>query len=171
MTKNWDGTTFQNGDSIPEVTDAIEWSNLTTPAWCYYDNDPANGDIYGKLYNWYAVSDPRGLAPLGWRIPTDADFNELFTYVGNPEGGNIKEVGFIYWDSPNTGATNSSGFSALGAGRRAELGSFTDLKQQTFLGISDVVGGFYAAGYNYDIFPFGTYPEQSSVSIRLIKDI
>lgn len=70
---NLDVTTYRNGDAIPQVTDLTTWLNTTTGAWCYYNNDPAMGPIYGKLYNWYAVNDSRGLAPTGWHIPTDAE--------------------------------------------------------------------------------------------------
>ena len=71
MQKNLAVDHYRNGDPIPQVTDPTEWASLTTGAWCYYNNDPANGSIYGKLYNWFAVNDPRGLAPTGWHIPTD----------------------------------------------------------------------------------------------------
>ncbi len=70
MAKNLDVSTYRNGDIIPEVKDSVEWKNLTIGAWCYYNNDIKNGKIYGKLYNWYAVNDPRGLAPKGFHIPS-----------------------------------------------------------------------------------------------------
>jgi uncharacterized protein (TIGR02145 family) len=76
MTKNLDVDRYRNGDIIPEVKDSIAWANLKTGAWCYYNNDPELGKIYGKLYNWYAVNDPRGLAPAGYHIPTDAEWTE-----------------------------------------------------------------------------------------------
>ncbi|MGD1006866.1 MAG: fibrobacter succinogenes major paralogous domain-containing protein, partial [Ignavibacteriaceae bacterium] len=68
---------YRNGDAIPEVEDPAQWGNLKTGAWCYYRNDPGNDKKYGKLYNWYAVNDPRGLAPEGWHIPTQAEFKTL----------------------------------------------------------------------------------------------
>src|ERR1035437_9378616 len=71
MLKNLEVTTYRNGDPIPQVTNRGAWDRLSTGAWCYYNNDPAMGAIYGKLYNWYAVNDPRGLAPAGWHIPSD----------------------------------------------------------------------------------------------------
>jgi uncharacterized protein (TIGR02145 family) len=74
--KNLDVTTYRNGDEIPEVQDNIAWVNLTTGAWCYYDNDASNGTKYGKLYNWYAVKDSRGLAPSGYHIPTENEKHE-----------------------------------------------------------------------------------------------
>ena len=79
MRENLDVVTYRNGDIIPQVTDATAWAALTTGAWCYYNNDSANGAIYGKLYNWYAVNDTRGLAPTGWHVPTDAEWTILTT--------------------------------------------------------------------------------------------
>lgn len=121
MRKNLDVTTYRNGDPIPEVTDPTKWENLTTGAWCYYNNDPANGEIYGKLYNWYAVNDPRGLAPHGWHVATDAEWKILTNYLGglSVAGGKLKEAGTVHWDFPNEGATNESGFSALPGGSRS----------------------------------------------------
>src|SRR4030095_3838125 len=125
MDKNLDVTTYRNGDVIQKITDLTECSSLTTGAWCYYNNDPANGAIYGKLYNWYAVTDPRGLAPIGWHIPTDAEWTTLVDCLGGGEvaGGKMKSVGTIegatgLWVAPNTGATNSSGFTGLPGGHR-----------------------------------------------------
>jgi uncharacterized protein (TIGR02145 family) len=135
MSKNLDVDTYRNGDHIPEVTDQNEWANLTSGAWCYYDNDPANGKIYGKLYNWYAVNDPRCLSPDGWHIPTDEEWTVLTDYLGGEEvaGGKLKSTGAIergdgLWYSPNKGATNSSGFSALPGGYRDSNGSFDRLR-------------------------------------------
>ena len=121
---------YRNGDAIPQVTDPTAWANLTTGAWCYYNNDVANGPIYGKLYNWYAVNDPRGLAPQGWHVPSNVDWRKLIkcidpnadtTVLGIQSliaGGAMKETGTTHWSSPNTGATNSSGFSGLPSGFR-----------------------------------------------------
>lgn len=118
MQKNLELTTYRNGDVIPQVTDPTAWSNLTTGAWCYYNNDSANGVIYGKLYNWYAVTDSRGLAPVGWHVSTDAEWTTLTNYLGGLTiaGGAMKETGTTHWLSPNTGATNSSGFTGLPGG-------------------------------------------------------
>jgi uncharacterized protein (TIGR02145 family) len=117
-TTNLDVTTYRNGDVIPQVTDPTAFWALTTGAWCYHNNNSANGAVYGKLYNWYAVNDPRGLAPTGWHIPSDAEWTTLTTTLGGTAsaGGAMKEVGTAHWLSPNTGATNSSGFTALPGG-------------------------------------------------------
>ncbi len=116
--KNLNVHHYRNDDIIPEVRDSAEWANLTTGAWCYYNNDSALGAIYGKLYNWYAVNDPRGLAPEGWHVPTDAEWTTLTTYLGGDSisGGKMKETGTSHWQSPNAGATNESGFTALPGG-------------------------------------------------------
>lgn len=131
MKKNLDVEKYRNGDIIPYVTDHTEWHNRTTGAWCYYNNDPANNEKYGKLYNWYAVNDSRGLAPEGWHIPTDAEWIELENCLGGSEiaGGKLKSTGNNsegngLWDSPNEGASNQSGFTALPSGWRYFEGRF-----------------------------------------------
>ena len=128
-TKNLDVAAYRNGDAIPQVQDTSAWANLTTGAWCYYANNNANGTTYGKLYNWYAVNDPRGLAPNGYHIPTDAEWTTLTTYLGGDSiaGGKMKEVGT--WLSPNIGATNSSSFTALPGGARDDYGEFYGLDE------------------------------------------
>ena len=118
MIKNLDVTNYRNGDPIPQVTDPAAWAALTTGAWCYYDNNPSNGAIYGKLYNWYAVNDSRGLAPIGWHVPSHAEWTILSDCLGGYAiaGGKIKSTGTLeggtgLWLSPNTGATDSIGFT------------------------------------------------------------
>lgn len=130
MTKNLNVSRYRNGDPIPQVANSTQWANLTTGAWCYYNNDPGNGPIYGKLYNWYAVNDPRGLAPAGWHIPSDAEWTTLVSFLGFPDvaGGKMKTTGTLQagnglWRNPNVAATNSSGFSALPGGYEADNGS------------------------------------------------
>ncbi|HRI19425.1 MAG TPA: fibrobacter succinogenes major paralogous domain-containing protein, partial [Panacibacter sp.] len=129
---------YRNGDKIPQVTDPAAWVSLTTGAWCYYNNDPATGAVYGKLYNWYAVVDGRGLAPKGWHIPSDKEWTKLTTFLGGEAvaGGKMKETGTTHWYYPNGDATNSSGFTALPSGYRS-----TD----TFAGTFDLIGnrGFW----------------------------
>jgi len=125
MRENLDVLTYRNGDLIPKVTDAALWESLTTGAWCYYvvtggADGPTNGAIYGKLYNWYAVNDARGLAPQGWHIPTNADWTTLRTLLGGSSlaGGKMKTNGTNSWASPNSSATNESGFAGLPGGLR-----------------------------------------------------
>jgi len=130
--RNLDVSTYRNGDTIPQVTDPTEWRNLTTGAWCYYNNDPAMGEIYGKLYNWEAVSDPRGLAPQGWKIPSDSDWTILTNYLGGDtiSAGKLKEIGTAHW-LINQFGTNSTGFNALSGGVRGEDGAFVFLNSNS----------------------------------------
>ena len=130
MTKNLDVTTYRNGDPIPEVTDGTVWASLTTGAWCWYNNDPATYSSYGRLYNWYAVHDTRGLAPVGWSLAGPGDFDAIANCLGgiSVAGGDFKEAGTSHWNSPNTGATNSFGFTALPAGSRSSTdGAFSGI--------------------------------------------
>ena len=129
MNKNLDVDHYRNGDKIPEVKDPIKWSQLTTGAWCYYNNDPVMGQIYGKLYNGFAIDDPRGLAPKGWHIPTDVEWTKLMTCVSDEmlAGGALKEKGTLHWEYPNKGATDEYGFSALPGGYRESSGNFLEL--------------------------------------------
>ncbi len=132
MRSNLNVSTYRNGDPITHVPDTSQWENLTTGAWCYYRNNATTGAVYGKLYNWYAVNDPRGLAPEGWHVATDAEWTTLTTYLGgeNDAGGKLKEAGGSHWDPPNTAATNSSGFTALPGGYLNADMNFYDLRRQ-----------------------------------------
>jgi len=125
MMENLKETQYRNGDAIPNVTDDTEWAGLSTGARCAYDNKESNADTYGYLYNWYTVNDSRNIAPDGWRVPTDDDWNKLVTYLGGGSvaGGKMKST-TSHWASPNTGATNESGFSTLPAGYRPSNGFF-----------------------------------------------
>jgi uncharacterized protein (TIGR02145 family) len=124
MSENLHVSKYRNGDPIPtNLSDGI-WQNTSIGAYAIYDNIPVNDSIYGKLYNWYAVADPRGLCPTGWHVPSNADWNTLENYLGgfyatgySLSGGMMKALSPL-WFSPNTGATNSSGFSGLPGGLR-----------------------------------------------------
>ena len=149
MAENLNVSTFRNGDPIPEAKSDKKWRKAGDKgrlAWCYYKNKKKNGTQYGKLYNWYAVNDPRGLAPEGWHIPSDAECKTLEMYLGmsqseaddiqsrgTDEGGKLKEAGTTRWDSPNSGATNESGFSALPGGCRLLSGSYVDMGEEANL--------------------------------------
>ena len=121
--KNLDVATYRNGDVIPQVQDENAWAKLTTGAWCYFDNDASNGTKYGKLYNWYAVNDPRGLAPNGYHIPTDAEWTQLSDYLGGESEAGTKMKSTSGW-VVNGNGTNSSGFSGLPGGYRDYNGAF-----------------------------------------------
>jgi uncharacterized protein (TIGR02145 family) len=114
MEENLRSTKYRYGLAIPNVTNLTDWANASAGEYCWYDNDIANKSIYGALYNWYAVS-TGNLCPIGWSVPTDAEWTTLITYLGGETvaGGKIKEAGLTHWASPNTGATNESGFTAL----------------------------------------------------------
>jgi uncharacterized protein (TIGR02145 family) len=153
-TKNLAVTAYSDGTPIPQVTDPTAWANLTTGAWCYYNNDAANNATYGKLYNWYAavgiydaasLGNPalrKKLAPMGWHVPTDAEWTTLTTCLGGESvaGGAMKETGTAHWLSPNTAATNSSGFTGLPGGYRYYNGTFD------FIGVL----GFWWSSSEYD---------------------
>ena len=131
IASNLNTSKYRNGEPIPEMKDPAKWSQLTTGAWCYYNNDSTNYAKYGKLYNWYALNDPRGLAPKGWHIPSDAEWINLGTYLGGDAlaGGKMKELGTLNWLSPNEGATNESGFSGLpGGSRDFDSGMFPNVR-------------------------------------------
>jgi uncharacterized protein (TIGR02145 family) len=132
MLENLRVTHYRNGEPVPAVSDRVTWANLTTGACCCYENLDGDVATYGRLYNWFAVSDPRGLAPQGWHVPTDAEWQTLERFLGmdqtearkeefrgTNEGGKLKVAGTAHWNSPNTGATNEVGFSALPNGGRS----------------------------------------------------
>ncbi len=126
MTQNLRTTKYKNGDALPNVTNNTDWGNLGSGAYCWYNNDNGYEQPYGKLYNWYAVNDARGLCPTGWHVPTDAEWDTLTTFLGglSAAGGPMKEAGTAHWISPNTGATNESGFTGLPGGYRLDDGMF-----------------------------------------------
>lgn len=121
-------TRFNNGTSIPLVTGSSSWANLTTPGYCLYNNSEANGDIYGALYNWFAV-DAGNLCPAGWHVPTDDECILLENFLGgaSPAGGKLKEEGTAHWSDPNTSATDEWGFTALPGGNRTAAGQFENI--------------------------------------------
>lgn len=117
MAENLRVSRYRNGDEIPIVPNNKEWRNLQTGAWCNFIKKNAYDSEYGKLYNWYAVTDYRELAPKGWHVPNDEEWQILIDFLGGIEtaGGKLKESGTAHWAEPNTGATNESGFTALPA--------------------------------------------------------
>jgi uncharacterized protein (TIGR02145 family) len=174
---NLDVDRYRNGDLIPQVTNPAQWAALTTGAWCYYNNDPANGPIYGKLYNWYAVTDPRGLAPVGYHVPSNPEYLTLETTLGGnilTAGGAMKETGTVHWDAPNTGATNSSGFTGLGGGGCDQFQNFSTLKAYgnfwTTRDYSPTEGTVITIS-TYDTLFAQTFVEKKrGYSVRLLRD-
>lgn len=126
MVENLKVTHYRNGYPIPNVTNNTEWDNYGNGAYCSHNNNDGNVSTYGRLYNWDAVNDSKGLAPDGWHIPSDEEWDTLINYLGgaNIAGGKMKETGTAHWESPNTGATNESGFTALPGSYRRNNGSF-----------------------------------------------
>ncbi|CAN5323067.1 hypothetical protein BH11BAC5_BH11BAC5_12060 [soil metagenome] len=174
MLHNLDVVTYANGDIIPEIKDQAVWNTLTTGAWCYYNNDSTNNSSYGKLYNWYAVNDQRGLAPTGWHIASKDDWSAMVNSLGgDPEaGGKLKSLNL--WLSPNTGATNITGFNGTPAGYRSEFGYFAFMGANTIWWTSKEHDATTAVerslGYDYkDCYMF-YYDKHCGMSVRCIRN-
>lgn len=138
MAENLNVERFRNGDLIPEAKSQKEWEKAGKsgkPAWCYYENNDINSEKYGKLYNWFAVNDPRGLAPEGWQIPSDDEWEELATYLGGQDDAGKKMKSKTGWDGtedwPEGNGTDECGFSGLPGGYRTHLGEFNKLGKYT----------------------------------------
>ena len=185
--KNLDVSTYRNGDPIPQVTGSSQWSSLTTGAWCWYNNDSATfAATYGKLYNWYAVNDPRGLAPRGWHVPTDAEWNKMtkfldpsldttaINWAGSNIGGILKETGTSHWASPNTGANNSSGFTALPGGNRHYYGTcynFSNLETWWTASAYDATNAWYRSVVNNTGYiGRNNYDKRAGYAVRVVRD-
>ena len=176
MTKNLDVSTFRNGDPIPEAKTNEAWKAAgenKQPAWCYYDNDPKNGTKYGKLYNWYAVNDPRGLAPAGYHIPTDAEWTVLTDYLGGVGIAGKKMKSTSGWDENGNG-TNSSGFSGLPGGTPDDHGPFATIGKFGYWWSATEYDTNYAftrsLSYNDDDL-YRSHPGKGTcLSVRCVKD-
>ncbi|MCX6162340.1 MAG: fibrobacter succinogenes major paralogous domain-containing protein [Ignavibacteriae bacterium] len=165
---------YCNGDPISLVQDASEWKNLNTGACCYYDNKTSNGKIYGKLYNWYAVNDSRGLAPEGWHVPSDEEWTQLIDYLGGEKAAGGKLKATTLWKSLSTGATNSSEFTAFSGGYRFSIGDFNDVgKYGYFWSASEFNGTLawfrYLSYVNSGVLR-GYGFKKNGLSIRCVKD-
>jgi uncharacterized protein (TIGR02145 family) len=178
MAENLRTSKYANGDVIPNITDDTQWATLTTGAWVYYNNDSQYENPYGKLYNWFAVSDPRNVCPTGWHVPSDDELMTMFLFVGSGACGKVKTTGTIQagtglWEDPNLGATNSSGFSAIPAGVRDEFSIFLGFGQGNFLWSSSEANAgtswLYSLSYA-DINPTRyNYFKPCGFSIRCLK--
>jgi uncharacterized protein (TIGR02145 family) len=182
--KNLDVTTYRDGTLIPQVTDPTQWGNLTTGAWCYYNNDPANGAIYGKLYNWYAVAgihdnDPNTpnkiLAPLGWHVPSDIEWTTLTDFLGGDSIVGNKMKATTLWQ-PYSGITNtnSSGFTGLPGGYCNNDGTFYNVGSFGFWWSSSQ---YYPTGAWYRLLNYWNgsvtrnfYSNTDGFSVRCLKD-
>ncbi len=157
---------FRNGDPIPQASSTEAWvqaSQNHQPAWCYYNNDPANGSKYGKLYNFFAVTDPRGLAPEGWHIPSDDEWKTLINYFGGEAMAGIAIKSRRIW-RPDGNFSSGSGFEGLPAGRRLSNGAFID---QGHWGIWWTASGYSSTGaYARRITDMEAYLERYNYSMR-----
>ena len=182
MAENLRVTKYRNGDLIPNIIDtatwSAAWSNLTTGAYCNYNNDPNNSITYGRLYNWYVIKDPRNVAPLGWHIPSEDEWKQLSNFLGgdNVSGGKLKEISATHWYSPNEGASNSSGFTSLPSGYRSELGPYYNINK-TFIcwntrefPIAPNQAGEIQISYIYSKITIGAGIKNEGMAIRCIKD-
>jgi uncharacterized protein (TIGR02145 family) len=176
MVENLKTTRYRNGDAIQDGTSPELWVFGITGAYRMYDNDVSNSHTYGLLYNWYAVNDPRNICPAGWHVPTDPEWNTLVTYLGgdNVAGGKLKETGTTHWISPNIGATNSSGFTALPGGRAICDATFDYLGErgewwcamECDAGNAWYIGLIYLSGFIYK--DYNT--KKNGFSVRCLKD-
>jgi uncharacterized protein (TIGR02145 family) len=175
MAQDFSGTHFRNGDLIPHIESNEEWKRADEnkkPAWCYYNNDPANGPKYGKLYNWYAVSDPRGLCPVGWHIPREAEWTELNNALGGKDVAGNKMKNTSGWKDNGNG-NNSSGFSGLPGGRRYVGGAFNDIGTDGFWWTFDDDWPHGLAYYDGGFHQYVTYMDEenwSGFSVRCLRD-
>ena len=174
-TKNLDVTTYRNGDVIPEVVQDTTWAKLKTGAWCYYENKTANGTTYGKLYNWYAVNDPRGLAPKGYHIPTEAEWRILTDYLGGATiaGTKMKSTSGWGWDNNGNGK-KTSGFAGLPGGGRDYSGDFHDIGADGYWwssseGSTNNAWYSYLSNNNGNVYIFNFY-KRNGFSVRCVKD-
>jgi len=176
MAQNLRATRFNDYTKINHVKDSIAWNGLSSPAYCWYLNDNSSQqNIYGALYNWYAVNTGK-LCPTGWHVPTDPEWTALTTYLGGEiiSAGKLKEAGITNWLDPNTGATNESGFTALPGGFRAIDGTFNNIGSNGYWDS----GTEYNASNRYgremhndgsDVIR-GPYGKRRGLSVRCLKD-
>ncbi len=183
MAENLKTTKYRDNTDIPNVTDNTVWNGLSTGAYCYYNNNVANGETYGALYNWYAVEDARGLAPTGWRVPSDDDWKALEMHLGmsqaaadnigprgTDEGRKLKSTSS--WSSGN--GTDEVGFTGLPGGFRSTSTAYTDLNHKaTFWSGSEGDSGEawrrLLVNYNFQV-NRDDIPKQAGFSVRCVKD-
>jgi uncharacterized protein (TIGR02145 family) len=170
---------FANGAIIPEAKSVQEWNMVgktQQPAWCYYNFNSSLGLVYGKLYNWYAVADTRGLCPMGWHVPSSNEWTILETHLGGSlvAGGKMKELNISHWENPNLGATNSSSFNGLPAGFIGYDGVFGGITENSDWWGDTQVSETSAVDRNlyYGNSILGNYISNKSngLSVRCIKD-
>jgi uncharacterized protein (TIGR02145 family) len=178
-TQTWTGcnatvSTYNNGDPIPYVDNTAAWAALTTGAWCYVNNDPSTEATYGKLYNWYAITDPRGIAPNGYLVPTDADWTTLTTFLGGTSVAGGKMKGLCHWTPTNIDATNTSLFTGLPGGYRDNGGYYNNIGSYGFWCSSTETSTINAWGrvlsHGDGVATRGNLGKKNGLSLRFIKN-
>jgi uncharacterized protein (TIGR02145 family) len=184
MAENLRTTKYRNGDAIPQVSDYLAWTKLGSGAYCNYQNTNNLDSIatLGRLYNWYAISDSRNIAPLGWHMPKDTEWTSLINYLGGTSiaGGKLKETGTSHWMYPNTSATNESGFTAVSGGWRyfgdgVNIGIFCNAGADGFwwsnIDGNDSYNWGFSLGYNnLEAICKNGYDKVLGLSVRCVKD-
>jgi uncharacterized protein (TIGR02145 family) len=177
MKENLRATKYNDGTPIPLVTENDAWKALTTPAYCFMNNDTANAKPYGALYNWYVVNSSRNVCPVGWHVPTHNEWQTLVDYLGGYEvaGGKMKITGTEFWEEPNYGADNSSGFSAYPTPFRPDIsGSIINDISSTHIWAATNYGHDMSIYLRLDARDAGTFISASyrnhGYSIRCIKN-
>jgi len=176
MVENLNVDKFSNGDPIPHVKTDADWEKADKnkqPAWCYYDNDPSNGEKYGKLYNWYAVNDPRGLVPKGWHVPSDEEWTTLTDHMGGDDVAGTKMKSTSGWHDDGNG-TNGSGFLGLPGGFRDVDGTFNLIGKHGFWWSSSE-SNTSSSWFRFLYYPAGmvgrdNLSKECGLSVRCIKD-
>lgn len=179
MAENLRTTKYRDGSTISEITENETWLNITIGAYCNYNNTKNIDTIatFGRLYNWYAISDRRNLAPAGWHVPTEYEWSQLIDYLGgdNEAGSKLKEIGNTHWLNLNEDATNKTGFTAIPGGLRHGLGghfvyigicgfwwSATELDDELVWRYSMINRNSNVDKYNYK--------KELGLSVRCVKD-
>ena len=178
MTENLRTSKYNDGTVIPNITDNEKWYADITGAYCIYDHNEVNNTIYGKLYNWFAVSstNPKNVCPVGWHVPSDSEWNTLTSNLGGQitAGGKLKESGTLHWKTPNTGASDATGFKALPGGNRYYGGPFLDKGDYCYFwsstGYATYNAWYQFLGYNTSyVWQYGA-EKQFGFSVRCLKD-
>ena len=176
MAENLKTTRYNDNTAIPNITDGAAWIALSSPGYCWYNNDAGYKDTYGALYNFYSVMTGK-LCPTGWHVPGNTEFTTFTNYLGdiNLAGGKIKETGTLHWDSPNTGATNETGFTALPAGNRNDDGTFSGIRLfeiwWTSTPYNELKPWYRSVGNTHSsVFVGNGSPNHRGFSVRCIKD-
>jgi uncharacterized protein (TIGR02145 family) len=178
MAENLKTTVYRNGDAIPNISDANQWGALTSGGMCSQNNNSQYECPYGKLYNWYAVADPRNVCPTGWHVPTYVEWLALTNYLGGVEvaGDKMKseQLETQYWFNPNTGATNESGFSGLPGGFRFNSGEFSQIGGEGAWWSSNSTGSNNSWSCKLGVFDgyanLSINDEHDGLSIRCLRD-